>query len=78
MIAIALSSTVLLAGCVSGLDKETSAKLTRLDNKVTQLKSDVNALSKQVRVSSSETLSARQEAKRANDRIDAIGESYSK
>ncbi|MFY2506791.1 LPP leucine zipper domain-containing protein [Vibrio pectenicida] len=71
LIAAAASSVLFLAGCASGPDKASSAKLDELSNQVSQLSKDVQALT-------SESMSAREEAARANERIDNIAQSYTK
>ncbi|NOH72553.1 hypothetical protein F0225_14560 [Vibrio pectenicida] len=71
LIAAAASSVLFLAGCASGPDKASSAKLDELSNQVSQLSKDVQALK-------SESMSAREEAARANERIDNIAQSYTK
>lgn len=78
LIAAAASSVLLLAGCASGPDEATTAKLDELSNQVSQLSQDVQALQSDVRKSGDAAMSAQEEAARANERIDNIAQSYTK
>ncbi|GAB2646975.1 Lpp/OprI family alanine-zipper lipoprotein [Vibrio panuliri] len=77
-IAAAATSVLLLAGCASGPDEATTAKLDELSNQVSQLSQDVNALKSDVQKSGSAAMAAQEEAARANERIDNIAQSYTK
>ncbi|MCM5507560.1 Lpp/OprI family alanine-zipper lipoprotein [Vibrio sp. SCSIO 43169] len=78
LIATAASSVLLLAGCASGPDEASSAKIDELSNQVSQLSQDVQALQSDVRKSGDAAMSAQEEAARANERIDNIAQSYTK
>ncbi|MEH0667420.1 hypothetical protein H4F18_09515 [Vibrio scophthalmi] len=78
LIAAAASSVLLLAGCASGPDEATTAKLDELSNQVSQLSQDVSALQADVRKSGDAAMAAQEEAARANERIDNIAQSYTK
>ncbi len=81
----AVSSVLLLAGCASGPDEATTARLDELNTQVSELREEVAALkSEQQAVDSKATeasdavKSAQSEAARANERIDNIAKSYKK
>lgn len=78
IIAAAATSVLLLAGCASGPDEATTAKLDELSNQVSQLSQDVNALAGGVQASGDAAMAAQEEAARANERIDNIAQSYTK
>ena len=66
---IAAATVLLLAGCAS--NSATSAKIDELSDQVKALQSDV-------RMSGDAAKAAQEEAKRANERIDNIAQSYRK
>lgn len=66
---IAAATILLLAGCAS--NSATSAKIDELSDQVKALQSDV-------RMSGDAAKAAQEEAKRANERIDNIAQSYRK
>ena len=66
---IAAATVLLLAGCAS--NSPTSAKIDELSDQVKALQSDV-------RMSGDAAKAAQEEAKRANERIDNIAQSYRK
>ena len=78
IIAAAATSVLLLAGCATGPDEATTAKLDELSNQVSQLSQDVNSLKSDVQVAGGAALAAQEEAARANERIDNIAQSYTK
>ncbi|WP_428774164.1 Lpp/OprI family alanine-zipper lipoprotein [Vibrio sp.] len=82
LIAAAASSVLLLAGCASGPDEATTAKLDELSNQVDQLSQDVammkSELSSDIKKSNDAAMAAQEEAERANERIDNIAQSYTK
>ncbi|MEF1284717.1 Lpp/OprI family alanine-zipper lipoprotein [Vibrio sp. M250220] len=78
LIAAAASSVLLLAGCASGPDEATTAKMDELSNQVSQLSQDVQTLQSEVRKSGNAAMAAQEEAARANERIDNIAQSYTK
>lgn len=78
LIAAATSSVLLLAGCASGPDEATTAKMDELSNQVSQLSQDVQALQSNVQKSGEAAMAAQEEAARANERIDNIAQSYTK
>ncbi|WP_260260694.1 Lpp/OprI family alanine-zipper lipoprotein [Vibrio intestinalis] len=81
VIAAAVSSVLILAGCASGNNEATeatTAKLDELSNQVSQLSQDVQALKSEVGKSGDAAMSAQEEAARANERIDNIAQSYTK
>ncbi len=78
LIAAATSSVLLLAGCASGPDEATTAKMDDLSNQVSQLSSDVQALKNEVQMGNKNAMAAQEEAERANERIDNIAQSYTK
>lgn len=78
LIAAAASSVVLLAGCASGPDEATQQKMDDLTNQVSQLRVDVDGLKADSAVSHDQAQKALEEAMRANQRIDKIGQSYTK
>ena len=77
-IAAAATSVLLLAGCASGPDEATTAKLDELSSQVSQLSQDVNALGGGVQMTADAAMAAQAEAARANERIDNIAQSYTK
>ncbi|MGR5285239.1 Lpp/OprI family alanine-zipper lipoprotein [Vibrio maritimus] len=78
LIAAATSSVLLLAGCASGPDEATTAKMDDLSNQVSQLSADVQALKNEVQAGNKNAMAAQEEAERANERIDNIAQSYTK
>lgn len=74
----AAASVLLLAGCASGPDEATTAKMDELSNQVSQLSSNVQALKNEVMASNENAMIAQDEAARANERIDNIAQSYTK
>ncbi|UUM33102.1 Lpp/OprI family alanine-zipper lipoprotein [Vibrio japonicus] len=78
LIAAATSSVLLLAGCASGPDEATTAKMDELSNQVSQLSQDMQSLRSDVRRTADAAMSAQEEAARANERIDNIAQSYTK
>ena len=78
LIAAAASSVLLLAGCASGPDEATTAKMDDLNNQVSQLSADVQALKDEVQMGNKNAMAAQEEASRANERIDNIAQSYTK
>lgn len=85
LIAAAASSVFLLAGCSSGLDEETMTKMNALNDQVSQLNQDVQALKDEKATLTYEAQRAKstaevaqEEAARANERIDNIAQSYTK
>ncbi|GAL09674.1 outer membrane lipoprotein [Vibrio astriarenae] len=82
LIAAAASSVLLLAGCASGPDSETTAQLNELNAQVNQLSQDVSSLKSMyaadVQKANDAAMSAQEEAARANERIDNIAQSYTK
>ncbi|EEX94343.1 outer membrane lipoprotein [Vibrio orientalis CIP 102891 = ATCC 33934] len=78
LIAAAASSVLLLAGCASGPDEATTAQLDELNNQVSQLSQNVEALQAEVSKSGDAAMAAQEEAARANERIDNIAQSYTK
>ncbi|WP_162047797.1 Lpp/OprI family alanine-zipper lipoprotein [Vibrio taketomensis] len=78
IIAAAATSVLLLAGCASGPDEATTAKLDELSNQVSQLSQDVNSLKSDVQRAGGAAVAAQEEAARANERIDNIAQSYTK
>ncbi|WP_165313191.1 Lpp/OprI family alanine-zipper lipoprotein [Vibrio ziniensis] len=85
MLIAAVSSVLLLAGCASGPDEATTAKLDELSNQVSQLsdevaalKSEHAALESKSTAASDSAMAAQEEAARANERIDNIAQSYTK
>ena len=66
---IAAATVLLLAGCAS--NSATSAKIDELSDQVKALQTDV-------RMSGDAAKAAQEEAKRANERIDNIAQSYRK
>jgi|TARA_B100001057_G_C22111146_1_gene667054 murein lipoprotein len=68
---IAAATVLLLAGCASNSDRATSAKIDELSDQVKALQTDV-------RMSGDAAKAAQEEAKRANERIDNIAQSYRK
>ncbi|MFC5080276.1 Major outer membrane lipoprotein Lpp precursor [Vibrio thalassae] len=78
LIAAAASSVLLLAGCASGPDEATTAKMDDLSNQVSQLSADVQALRSEVLIGNKNAMAAQEEAERANERIDNIAQSYTK
>ncbi|MDA0150233.1 Lpp/OprI family alanine-zipper lipoprotein [Vibrio sp. LaRot3] len=77
-IAAAVSSVLILAGCASGNNEATTAKLDELSNQVSQLSQEVQSLKSEVGKSGDAAMSAQEEAARANERIDNIAQSYTK
>ncbi|MDW6005037.1 Lpp/OprI family alanine-zipper lipoprotein [Vibrio mangrovi] len=84
-LAVAASGVVFLSGCASSTDSATMAKMDELSNQVSQLSDEVATLKNgQMMLSdkidqNSESISAvREEAQRANERIDHIAQSYTK
>lgn len=84
-----VSSVLLLAGCASGPDEETTAKMADQDARVSQLEQDVAALKAahekdaamhdQAAMEAKEAaMAAQDEAARANERLDNIAQSYTK
>lgn len=78
LIAAAASSVLLLAGCASGPDEATTAKMDDMSNQVSQLSADVQALKDEVQMGNKNAMAAQEEAARANERIDNIAQSYTK
>ncbi|MDN2483796.1 Lpp/OprI family alanine-zipper lipoprotein [Vibrio astriarenae] len=82
LIAAAASSVLLLAGCASGPDEETTAQLNELNAQVSQLSQEVSSLKSMhnadVQKATDAAMSAQEEAARANERIDNIAQSYTK
>lgn len=85
LIAAVTSSALLLAGCSSGPDEETVTKVNVLNDQVSQLSQDVQALKEgkaeltsEAQLAKSTAEEAQQEAVRANERIDQIAQSYTK
>ncbi|MCL9775690.1 Lpp/OprI family alanine-zipper lipoprotein [Vibrio methylphosphonaticus] len=78
LIAAAASSVLLLAGCASGPDEAEMAKMDDLNNQVSQLSTDVQALKDEVQMGNKNAMAAQEEAARANERIDNIAQSYTK
>ncbi len=78
LIAAAASSVLLLAGCASGPDEATTAKMDDMSNQVSQLSADVQALKNEVQMGNKNAMAAQEEAARANERIDNIAQSYTK
>ena len=77
-IAAAATSVLLLAGCASTTQTGSMSKLSDLSNQVSQLSQNVQSLQSDIRKSTDAAMSAREEAERANDRIDNIAQSYTK
>jgi murein lipoprotein len=92
MLATALTTTLLLAGCSSGPDEDTTAQMSRLNSKIDNLTTELMTLkgkqsqvenvainaAQEAQQSSAQAEQADALAKRANDRIDNIVESYTK
>ncbi len=85
LIAVGMGSLLLLGGCASGPDEETTSQLAALSSQVDELSSEVSSLKSSQ--SSAEmkagkatdaAMSAQDEAARANERIDNIAQSYTK
>ncbi|WP_261818042.1 Lpp/OprI family alanine-zipper lipoprotein [Vibrio gallicus] len=84
-----VSSVLLLAGCASGPDEATTAKMNDQDARISQLEQDVSALkaahekdvadNKAATMKAHETAkSAQDDAARANERLDNVAQSYTK
>ncbi|GEA50700.1 major outer membrane lipoprotein [Vibrio inusitatus NBRC 102082] len=83
-----VSSVLLLAGCASGPDEETTAKMADQDARVSQLEQDVAALkaahendadsAMEAKQAKEAAMAAQDEAARANERLDNIAQSYTK
>ncbi|MFA0085328.1 hypothetical protein BCU70_00820 [Vibrio sp. 10N.286.49.C2] len=78
IIAATAASVLLLAGCASGPDEAEMAKMDDLNNQVSQLSTDVQALKDEVQMGNKNAMAAQEEAARANERIDNIAQSYTK
>ncbi|MGL6260132.1 Lpp/OprI family alanine-zipper lipoprotein [Vibrio sp. WXL103] len=82
LIAAAASSVLLLAGCASGPDEETTAQLNELNAQVSQLSQEVSSMkamqNADMQKVADAAMSAQREAARANERIDNIAQSYTK
>ncbi|EEO05722.1 outer membrane lipoprotein [Vibrio cholerae TM 11079-80] len=78
LIAAAASSVLLLAGCASGPDEATTAKINEISTQVSELNSQVAALASKVDQAAEAAKAAQEEAARANERIDNIAQSYTK
>ncbi|PMH43150.1 hypothetical protein BCU68_03945 [Vibrio sp. 10N.286.49.B3] len=84
LIAVAAASVFVLAGCSSS-DKVADVGMSELQNQVAQLSQEVSALKseqKSAEMKASEAsqaaMTAKEDAERANDRIDNIARSYTK
>lgn len=84
-----VSSVLLLAGCASGPDEETTAAMNDQEARISQLESDVAALkaahekdsadNKAAAMQAKEAaMAAQDEAARANERLDNVAQSYTK
>ncbi|MCG9552709.1 Lpp/OprI family alanine-zipper lipoprotein [Vibrio sp. Isolate31] len=85
MFIAAAASVFILAGCSSEPEKATMSKMEQLTNQVAQLKSEVETLKSEkaaaemkAQKASAAAMAAKEEAERANDRIDNIAQSYTK
>lgn len=85
LLAAATTSVLLLAGCASGPDEASMAKIDELNNKVSQLSQEVASLKGEQadaemksKMAADTAMSAQEEAARANERIDNIAQSYTK
>ncbi|UJF17398.1 Lpp/OprI family alanine-zipper lipoprotein [Vibrio sp. SS-MA-C1-2] len=76
LIATAIVATAFLGGCADNTQLQQSVNI--LTNKVDQLSAEVAALKSDVKESKMATMDARQEAERANARIDNVASSYKK
>ena len=80
-----VSSVLLLAGCASGPDEETTSQLSSLTTQVDELSKEVAALKAnqsdadaKAAEAAAAAAAAQDEADRANERIDNIAQSYTK
>ncbi len=83
LLAAGMGSLLLLGGCASGPDEETTNQLNSLSSQVDQLSKDVAALKsrqadtdRKANQALEAARSAQDEADRANKRIDNIAQSY--
>lgn len=79
------ASVFILAGCSSGSDEAAMSEIDQLTNQVAELSSQVETLKRdkaaaemQAKDASDAAIAAKEEAARANDRIDNIANSYTK
>lgn len=85
LLAAGMTSLLLLGGCASGPDEETTSQLSALSSKVDALSKEVESLkssqsSAEMKASKATdaAMAAQDEAARANQRIDNIAQSYTK
>ncbi|MDB1125775.1 Lpp/OprI family alanine-zipper lipoprotein [Vibrio algarum] len=85
LLAAGMGSLLLLGGCASGPDEETTSQLSALSSQIDELSSEVAALKSEQSMAEMKAskatdaaMSAQDEAARANERIDNIAQSYTK
>jgi murein lipoprotein len=85
MLIAAAASVFILAGCSSEPEEAAISEMDQLTNQVAELTSEVEALKSdkaaaemKAQEASAAAMAAKEEADRANDRIDNIAESYTK
>ncbi|MDP5252631.1 MULTISPECIES: Lpp/OprI family alanine-zipper lipoprotein [unclassified Vibrio] len=85
LIATAATSVLLLAGCASGPDEQTTSALSDIQTRLDSIEQDISSIKSQQADTNAKAsqaaeaaAAAQEEASRANDRIDNIAQSYTK